>query len=122
MRHALTLTASLIAGCAGCAMTPAEVLERGVQVNTDHTGTPAVVAHCMETHVETNKVGMLATTRPQPDGGLQMIVRILGETTDTGAVIRFMPSGGGTRATWYISPNVIIISPESFMNHVRGNC
>lgn len=105
MRLALTFTLIFVALVllAGCAYSPAEFREVGTRTTHTLKLPPEKAAYCMARNIEGTRGGLTTSVRPLGDGS-ELLMRIAG----TGLLVsvgEMKPSGTGSHATVWMTPN-----------------
>lgn len=98
---------ALCLALAGCAMTPAEVIERGPHTVHELTLPPERAAGCIARNVEAVSNALRVEVRPGTMAGSQeLVLRVAGDTVMGAAgVVDLRPASTGSRATVYRHPS-----------------
>lgn len=109
-----------LAVMAGCATSPADVVERGTRFSGAINKAPIEAAKCIARNAEYMSGSLLASVS-DIDNGAEVIVRGTAEVTTTLSLWRLQRSGAGSTYEVWVTPT-LLGSPDIHIQRVRGAC
>jgi hypothetical protein len=111
---------------AGCALTPAEVIEQGGVSTFVLSGPPAQAADCIARNSENYKpwtAPYTPTVRALSADSMEVIVRLMPADATTIAVAHVTPApSGGSNARIWKNPNALPIVPDDLPRIIASGC